>query len=125
MFNTPPVFPVFVAMLNLRWLRDFGGVKAIEARNRAKAELLYAEIDRNPLFKGVADQEDRSLMNPTFTLEEDRLKETWDGLWNEARISGIKGHRSVCGYRASMYNALPLESVEVLVECMRTLEAKA
>jgi phosphoserine aminotransferase len=124
MFNTPPVFPIYVAMLNLEWLKDLGGVDAIYKRNRAKADLLYDEIDRNPLFKGVAAVEDRSDMNATFTLVDEVHKEDWDKLWNDAHISGLKGHRSVGGYRASMYNALPLESVEVLVECMRALEQK-
>ena len=125
MFNTPPAFPVFVAMLNLQWLKDFGGVKAIQARNEAKADLLYGEIDRNPLFTGVAAVEDRSKMNATFTLTEESLTERWNSLWNEAGISGINGHRSVGGYRASMYNALPLESVQVLVDCMQELERGA
>ncbi|NND93990.1 MAG: 3-phosphoserine/phosphohydroxythreonine transaminase [Flavobacteriales bacterium] len=125
MFNTPPAFPVYVAMLNLQWLKDFGGVKAIQERNEAKSSLLYGEIDRNPLFKGVADVTDRSHMNATFTMTEESLSDKWNTLWNEAGISGIKGHRSVGGYRASMYNALPLESVQVLVDCMKELERGA
>lgn len=125
MFNTPPVFPVFVSMLNLEWLQDFGGVAAIQERNEAKSALLYGEVDRNPLFKGVADVADRSHMNATFVLNDDALTEKWNTLWNGAGISGIKGHRSVGGYRASMYNALPLESVQVLVDCMKELEKSA
>ncbi len=125
MFNTPPVFPVFVSMLNLEWLRDFGGVSAIQERNEAKSSLLYGEVDRNPLFKGVADLEDRSHMNATFVLTDESLTDKWNGIWNGAGISGIKGHRSVGGYRASMYNALPLESVQVLVDCMKELEKGA
>ena len=125
MFNTPPVFPIYVSMLNLEWLKEFGGVKAIEARNDAKAALLYDEVDRNPLFEGVAEKEDRSKMNPTFVLTDESLTDKWNGLWNAAGISGIIGHRSVGGYRASMYNALPLESVQVLVDCMKELERTA
>ena len=122
MFNTPPVFAVYVSMLTLEWLKKNGGVEAIEKVNNAKADLLYSEIDRNPLFKGVAAVEDRSKMNVTFVLTDESKKETFDKLWNEAGISGLNGHRSVGGYRASIYNALPLESVEVLVNTMQKLE---
>ncbi len=122
MFNTPSVFAVYVSMLTLQWLKDLGGIKAIEKINNKKATLLYAEIDRNPLFKGFANKEDRSAMNVTFNLTDDAYKETFDKIWNEAGISGIKGHRSVGGYRASLYNALPIESVQVLVDAMIQLE---
>lgn len=122
MFNTPPVFPVYVSMLTLQWLKDLGGIPAIEKLNEEKAALLYAEIDRNPLFNGFAEKEDRSLMNVTFTLANDAHKETFDNLWNAANISGIKGHRSVGGYRASIYNAMPIESIQVLVDVMQQLE---
>lgn len=122
MFNTPPVFAVYVSMLTLEWLKKNGGVEAIEKVNTAKAELLYAEIDRNPLFEGVAAVEDRSKMNVTFVLTDDSKQEAFDKLWNDAGISGLKGHRSVGGYRASIYNALPLESVQVLVNTMKELE---
>lgn len=122
MFNTPPVFPIYVSMLTLEWLKKNGGVEWIEKINNAKAELLYAEIDRNPLFKGVAAKEDRSKMNVTFVLTDDSKQEAFDKLWNEAGINGLKGHRSVGGYRASIYNALPLESVQVLVDVMKELE---
>jgi len=125
MFNTPAVFPVYVSMLTLEWLKDLGGISAIEGINNQKAELLYSEIDRNPLFKGfVANKEDRSKMNATFNLTNESLKEQFDTLWNEAGINGLKGHRSVGGYRASMYNALPLESVQVLVDVMKELERR-
>ncbi|WP_456377850.1 3-phosphoserine/phosphohydroxythreonine transaminase [Lutibacter sp.] len=122
MFNTPPVFPVYVSMLTLQWLKDLGGVAAIEKINEEKAALLYAEIDRNPLFKGFAEVEDRSLMNVTFNLTNEEDKEAFDKIWNAAGISGIKGHRSVGGYRASIYNAMPIESIQVLVNAMQQLE---
>ncbi len=123
MFNTPPVFPVYVTMLTLQWLKDFGGVAAIEKRNDAKAHLMYSEIDRNPLFTGfVANKEDRSKMNPTFNLVDEAHTEKFDKMWKASGISGLSGHRSVGGYRASMYNALPLESVQVLVDVMKQLE---
>ncbi len=121
MFNTPPVFAVYVSMLNLRWLKKNGGVKAIEAVNNKKAETIYNEIDRNDKFVGFAAKEDRSNMNATFNLVDDSLKERFDQLLKEANINGLKGHRSVGGYRASMYNALPLSSVEAVVEVMRAL----
>lgn len=125
MFNTPSVFPVYVSMLTLEWLKDLGGIPFIEKVNQKKANLLYDEIDRNPLFKGVVEKEDRSYMNATFILEDDALKENFDNLWKEARINGLNGHRSVGGYRASMYNALPLYSVQTLVDTMQELERKA
>lgn len=118
MMNTPPVFSVYAAMLNLRDLVANGGVKAAEDRNNAKADLIYGEIDSNPLFTGTAALEDRSNMNVTFLLKEDALKDEFDKMWNDAGIVGLKGHRSVGGYRASMYNALTLESVKVLVDVM-------
>jgi len=126
MFNTPSVFAVYVSMLTLQWLNGVGGISEIEKTNNKKAALLYDEIDRNPLFKGfVGNSEDRSNMNATFNLVDESLKERFDALWTEAGINGLKGHRSVGGYRASMYNALPLESVHVLVDVMRELEQKA
>ncbi|WP_046755780.1 3-phosphoserine/phosphohydroxythreonine transaminase [Kordia jejudonensis] len=125
MFNTPAVFPVYVSMLTLEWLKNLGGIAAIEKVNEQKSALLYNEIDRNPLFKGVVATEDRSHMNATFTLENEALKETFDTMWNEAGINGLNGHRSVGGYRASMYNALSVESVQVLVDVMQTLEKNA
>jgi phosphoserine aminotransferase len=92
--------------------------------NNAKATLLYTEIDRNPLFKGTAAVEDRSTMNATFLLNNEEHVPIFDALWKEAGISGLAGHRSVGGYRASMYNALPIESVHVLVDVMKDLESK-
>lgn len=125
MFNTPSVFAVYVSMLTLDWLKNLGGISAIEKINNKKADTIYTEIDRNPLFKGFAQKEDRSKMNATFTLVEGANQELFDGLWKAAGISGINGHRSVGGYRASMYNALPLESVQVLVEVMKEFERKS
>ncbi len=125
MFNTPPVYAVYVSMLTMRWLKKLGGIKAIEEVNNRKATLLYSEIDLNPLFKGFAAQEDRSTMNATFSLTDGDLKETFDAMWKEAGINGLNGHRSVGGYRASMYNALSMDSVGVLVDVMSELERKA
>lgn len=125
MFNTPPVFAVYTSMLTLEWLKNLGGISFIEEVNQKKADLMYKEIDRNPLFKGFAAPEDRSIMNATFTLTDDALKGKFDEMWKEARISGLNGHRSVGGYRASMYNALPLYSVQALVDVMQELERKA
>jgi len=125
MFNTPAVFPVYISMLTLSWLKEQGGINAIEKLNNQKAELLYAEIDRNTLFKGfVANKEDRSKMNATFSLLDDNHTDVFDGLWKKAGINGLNGHRSVGGYRASMYNALSIESVQVLVDVMQQLENK-
>ena len=125
MFNTPPVFPVYASMLNLEWLKNKGGIAAIEKENEKKAQLIYSEIDLNPLFDGFAAKADRSTMNATFVLNNDDLKESFDTMCQEAGINGLNGHRSVGGYRASMYNALTLESVQVLVEIMSELERKA
>ncbi|WP_395047799.1 3-phosphoserine/phosphohydroxythreonine transaminase [Flavobacterium sp.] len=124
MYNTPPVFPIYASLLTLQWLKNLGGIPAIEKINNAKANLLYSEIDRNPLFKGTANVEDRSNMNATFLLNDENHTELFDKMWKEAGISGLSGHRSVGGYRASMYNALPLESVQVLVNVMKELENK-
>ena len=124
MYNTPAVFPVFASLLTLRHLKENGGIAAAEKKNQAKADLLYTEIDRNPLFEGTVQLGSRSNMNACFLLKDESLAPTFDALWNEARINGLKGHRSVGGYRASMYNALPLSSVQVLVDVMKNLEQK-
>lgn len=124
MYNTPAVFPVYSSLLTLQWLKNMGGIAAIEKLNNEKAALLYSEIDRNPLFKGTANVEDRSTMNACFLLKDESHGTVFDALWKAAGISGLSGHRSVGGYRASMYNALPLESVQVLVEVMKELESK-
>jgi phosphoserine aminotransferase len=121
MFNTPPVFPVYVSMLTLEWLKGLGGIEGIEKLNNEKAGILYDEIDRNPLFEGVANKEDRSNMNVTFVLTDESKKDKFDSTWKEAGISGINGHRSVGGYRASIYNAMPIESIQVLVDIMKVL----
>ncbi|MDQ3101899.1 MAG: 3-phosphoserine/phosphohydroxythreonine transaminase [Bacteroidota bacterium] len=121
MYNTPPVFAVYVSMLTLEWIKSIGGVKEIERRNNAKAKLLYTAIDRLPIFKGTTEVEDRSVMNATFVLSDPSMETEFDALWKDAGVSGIRGHRSVRGYRASMYNALPIESVQVLVDVMEDL----
>jgi len=121
MFNTPPVFSIYASMLTLRWIKEIGGLQEIEKRNNAKAELLYNEIDSNPLFEGTAAKEDRSYMNVTFILKDESKKAKFDELWNKANISGIKGHRSVGGYRASIYNAMPIESIQTLVDVMKAI----
>jgi phosphoserine aminotransferase len=125
MYNTPPVLAVHVSMLTLKWLKSMGGVTSIEALNKIKSDRLYHEIERNSLFTGFAQKEDRSLMNATFNLTDDSQKEKFDGLCLEAGISGLNGHRSVGGYRASIYNALPIESVETLIQVMNECERKA
>ncbi len=124
MFNTPPVFAIYTSMLFLQWMKKQGGIKAIAKKNEEKAAILYKEIDSNPLFKGHARKEDRSLMNVTFILTDESLSDEFNRMWEEAGISGIKGHRSVGGYRASIYNAMPIESVQVLVDVMKKLALK-
>ena len=122
MFNTPPVFPIYVSMLTLQWLKDLGGVKIIEKINQKKADLLYSEIDRNSLFRGTCNKEDRSNMNVCFLLTNINKEELFNKMCKKAGINGIKGHRSVGGYRASIYNAMPIESIQVLIDIMRKLE---
>ena len=125
MYNTPSTFAVYVNLLVLEWIQAQGGLQALGKRNQAKADLLYGEIDSNPLVVGYANKEDRSLMNVVFNLTDESTKERFDALCKEANISGIKGHRSVGGYRASIYNALPLESVQVLVDVLKEFERTA
>jgi phosphoserine aminotransferase len=124
MYNTPAVFPVYASLLTLKWVKEKGGVAAMEKLNNAKAALLYAEIDRNPLFKGASVIEDRSMMNATFLLNDETQAPIFDAICKEAGISGLPGHRSVGGYRASMYNAMEIDSVQVLVDVMQALENK-
>jgi phosphoserine aminotransferase len=123
MYNTPPVFPIYVCLLTLQWLKKNGGVEWIEKINQQKADLLYTEIDRNPLFQGNVVKEDRSNMNVTFTTKPEHEAE-FEKMAKEANISGIKGHRDAGGFRASLYNALPIESVQVLVDVMKQFEQK-
>lgn len=124
MYNTPPVFAIYVSMLTLNWLKSKGGVEAIEKENEAKAKVLYEEIDRNPLFKGVCVPEDRSNMNVCFVTENPELEKPFLKLCDEKGIVGIKGHRSAGGFRASIYNALPITSVYVLIDTMREFAEK-
>lgn len=123
MFNTPPVYPIYVAMLNLRYMIKEGGLEAQQKKAEERAALLYNEIDSNPLFEGTTAVEDRSNMNATFVLTDESKKDQFDEMWQAANINGLKGHRSVGGYRASMYNALPIESVQVLVDVMKKLNS--
>ena len=124
MFNTPPVFPIYVLSQTLRWLKAEGGVAAIHERNEHKAAMLYAEIDRNPLFKGTAAVEDRSSMNICFVMNDgyEALADEFFAMAKERGMVGIKGHRLVGGFRASCYNACPVEAVEALVKCMQDFE---
>lgn len=122
MFNTPPVYSIYVSMLTLEWLKKNGGIEWIDKRNQQKADLLYGEIERNGLFNGTAEVEDRSRMNATFVLADESNTDKFNQMLVAANISGLKGHRSVGGYRASMYNAMPVESVQVLVDVMKELE---
>ncbi len=118
MYNTPPAFTVFVCLETLKWVKAQGGVKAMQARNEKKAGTLYAEIDSNPLFKGTCAVEDRSRMNVTFVLENPALEDAFLSEAKEARLSGLKGHRSVGGFRASIYNAMEQDSIDALVALM-------
>tara|TARA_B100001059_G_scaffold60812_1_gene56543 strand:+ start:1070 stop:2122 length:1053 start_codon:yes stop_codon:yes gene_type:complete len=121
MFNTPSVFAVYGCLQTLKWING-QGLEEIEKYNNIKAGLIYSEIDQNDMFEGTTAVEDRSKMNATFILKEERLNDAFLNACNEANISGIKGHRSVGGFRASMYNAMRLESVEVLVNVMRNFK---
>ena len=124
MFNTPPVFPIFVLNETLKWLKSIGGVEAMYKINLEKAELLYNEIERNSLFRPTVAKEDRSLMNICFVMTEgnEELAAEFLEFAKERGMVGIKGHRLVGGFRASCYNALPKESVEALVACMQEFE---
>ncbi len=126
MFNTPPVFAIYAMRETLRWVKSIGGVAKMFEMNKAKANLLYSEIDRNTMFQGTAAKEDRSLMNVCFVMT-DKYKEKEADFMTFAKergMVGIKGHRSVGGFRASLYNALPIESVQALVDCMKEFEKK-
>jgi phosphoserine aminotransferase len=125
MFNTPPVFAIFTALQTLKWLKGLGGLAAIEKINQEKAKLLYEEIDRNKLFVAtVPEERDRSLMNVCFVMTEDYkdLEKEFQTFSGEHGMVGVKGHRDVGGFRASLYNAMPVESVKALVSCMQDFE---
>lgn len=124
MLNTPPVFAIYISMLTLRWLKEQGGAVAMEKQNEKKASLLYNEIDQNPLFRGTVAKEDRSRMNVCYIMDKPELEEEFLKFCKKEDIQGIKGHRSVGGFRASLYNALPYESVEVLVDAMKYFSLK-
>ena len=124
MYNTPPVYPVYVCMLTLRWLKKNGGLKGIERKNKIKGNLLYREIDRNPMFKGTVAIKDRSLMNVCFLLNNAALDAEFLKFTKENGCTDLKGHRSVGGFRASIYNAMPKASVQHLVDLMQAFEKK-
>lgn len=124
MYNTPPVFSIYVSMLNLRWLKAKGGVPTMEQENIIKARTLYDEIERNPFFKGTAAVEDRSRMNVTFVMDTPELEAEFLALAKERNLIGIKGHRSVGGFRASIYNALTITSINALVDAMKEFEER-
>ena len=126
MFNTPPVFPIFVMNETLKWLKGLGGLEVMNKMNVAKADKLYAEIDRNSLFRGTAAKEDRSIMNVCFVMAEGReaLQDEFLAFAQGRGMVGIKGHRSVGGFRASIYNACPMEAVDALIACMQEFEAE-
>lgn len=126
MFNTPPVVPIYSAMRNLRWVKAQGGVKEMDRRAHERAEILYAEIDRNRLFRGTVEAADRSLMNICFVMNDEYkdLEAEFLAFATERGMTGIKGHRSVGGFRASCYNAMSVEGVKALVDCMREFESK-
>jgi phosphoserine aminotransferase len=125
MLNTPPVFAIYVCMLTLRWLKKCGGIEGIEKINRQKAELLYNTLDSLPIFKPTVAKEDRSRMNAVFIMENEQQEKDFLALCKQEKMVGVKGHRSVGGFRISMYNALPLSSVESIVSLMKSFAAKA
>ncbi len=122
MFNTPPVFAIYVSLQTLKWVKEMGGVAAMEKRNTEKADALYAEIDRNTMFEGTAAKEDRSKMNVTFVLKDDSLQDEFLALAKQNNLSGLKGHRDVGGFRASIYNALGMDSINALIDTMKQFE---
>lgn len=123
-FNTPPVYAIYVCMLTLRWLKEKGGLTVMENQNKEKAALLYREIDNNPHFEGTAAKEDRSLMNVTFVMKNPEMEGEFMGMCTKKGCVGLKGHRSVGGFRASIYNAMPIEGVQVLVDMMKNFAEK-
>jgi phosphoserine aminotransferase len=124
MYNTPPVFAIYVAMLTMRWIKEMGGLSDMEKHNKKKANILYKEIDNNPLFKGNVAKRDRSLMNVCFTMNNRDLEPEFAKYAKANGMQGIEGHRSVGGFRASIYNAMPIKSVKALAELMRDFAQK-
>ncbi|MGZ5244921.1 MAG: 3-phosphoserine/phosphohydroxythreonine transaminase, partial [Bacteroidia bacterium] len=124
MFNTPPVFAIYLSYLTLKWVKSVGGVEEMSRRNEEKGRVLYGEIDSNPLFKGTTAVEDRSLMNPTFVMTNPEMENDFAKFAEEHGLNGIMGHRSVGGFRTSTYNAMPLESVQFLVWVMQEFSKK-
>ena len=126
MFNTPPCLPIYTCMETLRWIKKLGGVKKVQEINQAKAKILYDEIDRNELFVGTAEKDSRSLMNVCFVMNEQykELEQEFLSFASSLGMVGLKGHRSVGGFRASIYNALPVESTQALVDAMKEFEKK-
>ena len=124
MFNTPPVLPIYSALQTLKWYKEQGGIAAMEKKDKENAAILYDEIDRNKLFKGTVAPEDRSIMNVCFVMNEEykELEDEFSKFAAAAGMVGIKGHRSVGGFRASLYNAMPKSSVEALIACMKEFE---
>jgi phosphoserine aminotransferase len=125
MFNTPPVVPIYTALENLRWIKAQGGVKEMDRRALQRADMLYSEIDRNKLFKGTVAEEDRSVMNICFVMNEEyaELEKPFFEFATSKGMVGIKGHRSVGGFRASCYNAQTIEGVQALIDAMKEFEA--
>jgi phosphoserine aminotransferase len=124
MLNTPPVFAVYVCLLTLRWLKKTGGVAAIEKLNLEKAGLLYDALDASPLFKPTVDKEDRSLMNVVFVMDDAEKEKAFLQICKQEGMIGVKGHRSVGGFRVSLYNAMPMESVKQLIALMKAFEQR-
>jgi phosphoserine aminotransferase len=124
MLNTPPVFAIYISMLTLRWLKKMGGLAAIEQLNNAKAELFYSTLDTLPVFKPTVAKEDRSKMNAVFIMSDPSLEKEFLDICKQENLYGVKGHRSVGGCRVSFYNALPISSVEVLIDVMKKYNAR-
>jgi phosphoserine aminotransferase len=120
MLNTPPVFAIYVCMLTLRWLKKIGGIAGIEKINKEKADLLYAALDANPIFQPTVAKEDRSRMNVVFVMDDEEKEKTFLALCKQEKMIGVKGHRSVGGFRASLYNAMPLDSVKTFCELVKS-----
>ena len=119
MLNTPPVFAVYVCLLTLRWLKNNGGIEEAEKRNDAKSKLFYDTLDASPVFKGTVAKEDRSKMNAVFVANDPSIEKEFSSLCEQNGMIGVKGHRTTGGFRVSMYNALPIESVKVLTDLMK------